>query len=576
MELPPLTEIQKEAIRFIYNSWDVEEAQNSLCVVGVGLGKTRIACEIMNSLINSNDIRLEGYTLVCCLTTSTRDTIWYDTLSQYGIKTIVLSGSGFENVKMPIKKCLTIPPKTVCLITYANLIRTERDGTLIIDYFKNTPPHFIVFDEFHTLSNSFTREEQQYRKAILALPFQLRLGLTATPLVNAEDEMVLAYGLLNNPKLCKIFMENKEKGTPQELIQYIKERKFFYHKHIPYSETHYSDWLISIPMNKDFYDKYKELRSIHQKNGQVNQQNEILRFLVEGTYKKGKEQIICQSDTGKMLALRCIIEHINQDDKVLIFDNYIHTLDYIYKQEWIRPFNPVLHHGKKSDNHNKESYKRFTEDKECRIFLTTRSQCSEGINLQIANHVIIMNCWWTAKDLIQMIGRIKRKGQTKPVYSYLLGYNLISLVNKKESQKQDYFLPEELSQYQTIGKKVFINELWGMDVKEQLPKVMLFDNDLTFVQNFNRWLEGIIIPDVPRLDSDDEKCKKEKDALEKERLIQEKIKQRKSKNMINALLAYMLMQNSKEPLINPEEEFEDPCDKPGYFAPIPGLEDIDI
>jgi superfamily II DNA or RNA helicase len=542
-KLSPLKNPQKEAIDFIWQSW-FRRKQNSLCALSAGLGKTRVACEIIYRLINdkevSNSKKLLNYTLVCCSTQRTRDTIWVDTLAEYGLKTMVLEGSAFDNIKMKNKKCLTIPPRTVCLITYANLIRSENDGTPIINYFKNSAPYFIIFDEIHTLSNSSDKENQKYRNVVLELPFSFRLGLTATPLVNTEDEMVLAYGLLNNPSMCRYFMDIKMKEQKEKAIEYVRNKNFFYFKNLPYTKTPSCDSLISIPMEKELYEKYNELCNTLNVKKQVNQQNQVLRFLIEGSFKKKSQEIIYQAETGKMKALRLIVEHINQDDKIIIFDSFTHTLDYIAQQKWIRLFNPVVHHGGKSNNHNNESYKQFMENDKCRIFLTTRSQCGEGVNLQVANHVVILNCWWTVKDLIQMIGRIKRMDQNKPVYSYLLGYNTFSLMPvTKNSKMQDYLLPEELSLYQAVAKKVFVNELWEINVREQLPILRAFESPQTFERDFFLWLDGTIIPDFPRLDSEEEKRKREELEAEENNLLE---KERQQK-FTNTLLAYLLLKN---------------------------------
>jgi hypothetical protein len=197
------------------------------------------------------------------------------------------------------------------------------------------------------------------------------------------------------------------------------------------------------------------------------------------------------------------------------------------------------------------------EEDKYRIFLTTRSQCAEGINLQVANHVIIMNCWWTAKDLIQMIGRIKRKGQIKPVYSYLLGYNIQSLLTKRPQNSDDCFLPEELVLYQTIEKKVFINELWGMNVREQLPKIEVFNNSLTFEDEFYRWLDGTIVPDSPEPAIEEEKKPAEEHSNNQE-----------NASMMNMMMAYLMRQTSPSvPVPSNVNESESPWDKDDYVDP---------
>jgi superfamily II DNA or RNA helicase len=512
-KLPPLTNVQKEAVDFIMKNWF--RGKNSLCAMGIGLGKTRVACEIISYFLKSENLKLTNYILVCCANATTRDTIWVDTFAQYDIKTIVLSGNEFVRAKLKKRIYLDIHPKTVGLITYANLIRTEQDGTPIINYFQNTPPSFIVFDEMHTISNSFDRTEQHYRNAILKLPLYFRLGLTATPLVNDEKEMLLSFGILNFPKICETFGESNAPQKIQEITRLARESNFFYFKHLPYKRTPCSDWLISIPMDKELYEKYNELSPEYNDDKEKNQSNDRLRFIIEGSYGQGKKQITYQTETGKMKALRLIIKHANRDDKIIIFDNFTHTLDFIAQREWIREYNPIVHHGKKTESENRKSYERFMEDEKCRIFLTTRSKCAEGINLQKANHVVIMNCWWTVKDYIQMVGRVKRMGQFKPVYTYLLGYNLFSLHDEKTTSINKNLLPEELSLYNAVRKKIFVNKFWDIDVREEMPKIKAFENPMLFEENFGTWLDTIVLHDISLLESANREKKEEATSKEK-------------------------------------------------------------
>jgi superfamily II DNA or RNA helicase len=130
-EMPPLDKNQQDAVNFIISNW--KKGTNTLCALDVGMGKTRIACEILSRLFRYDaDIRLQGYALVCCPTTDIMETIWIETLKAYGLKNMILGGDELEIVK--VEDDLTIPPLTVCLITYANIIRNDK-----IDCFISSP-----------------------------------------------------------------------------------------------------------------------------------------------------------------------------------------------------------------------------------------------------------------------------------------------------------------------------------------------------------------------------------------------------------------------------------------------------
>lgn len=55
-----------------------------------------------------------------------------------------------------------------------------------------------------------------------------------------------------------------------------------------------------------------------------------------------------------------------------------------------------------------------------RVLLATRATGGQGLNLQASNVVIQCVPWWKVAWEEQMIGRCYRKGQTRPVYHYIV------------------------------------------------------------------------------------------------------------------------------------------------------------
>ena len=90
-DIPPLEIYQQEAIDFIYANWN--KKTNTLCALDVGMGKTRVACEILSQLFNPRaEKRLQSYALVCCPSMGLIETIWADILKAFGIKMMILEG----------------------------------------------------------------------------------------------------------------------------------------------------------------------------------------------------------------------------------------------------------------------------------------------------------------------------------------------------------------------------------------------------------------------------------------------------------------------------------------------------
>jgi hypothetical protein len=439
---------------------------------------------------------------------------------------------------------------TACLITYANLYRN-------IEYFKNSPPRLIVFDEYHILTDNFSKENHGYRTAVMSLPHCARLGLTATPFINNEMEAVVAVGLLNNASLISKFYSS-DADKKRSLVQKVKELKdvfLFYRKNQDNSDA--SEWVISIPMDKELYCQYEEVSS-KTENEPMRRQHQIGKLTVSPSLidKNLKLDLDSKIITGKIIALRSIVEHLPPGDKIVIVDTYRETLQYIARLDFIRPLKPVLYLGGQKAA-NKKNLDIFLSESDRGVFLTTRQEGGEGLNLQAANHLVLMNCWFTAKDLIQIFGRIKRKGQVKPVYAYLLGYNLADCLGPGKCPEQ-YFLPEELNLYKAIREKTEMCEEWGIEVSTKLPKSRVFVKSSTFEQEFNNFLNYVLLPKQPMIESDEMKREREEGERETER--QEAIRQSNIDKEINVgktlldLLYFSIMQNLLSHTDSPNHE----------------------
>jgi superfamily II DNA or RNA helicase len=511
--MSPLETYQQEAIDYIIDNWSKEI--NSLCALGVGMGKTRVACEILSKYLKPKAHELlTGYALVCCNTINVRDTVWTNTLKECGLTVKILEGKPFKIIKMINAQTLAILSPAVKLITYANLYR---DDTL--RYFVNKPPDLIIFDEYHILTNNANKKSQSYREAILKLPIRLRLGLTATPLVNNEMESVLAYGLLNDVNLVRKFQESNT-SERKDLIKETKQKHFMFYKDNEYKSTPVSELIISIPMGKVHHEDYLKIRN-HDDISSKKMEHQVLKLSISSTLvdKQLKLDMHNSITTGKIIALKTIIANLPKDDKIVIFDTYQDTLKYIKKLDFIHPLKPLLYTGGASSQ-NKKNYKLFSEDPEHRVLLATRQEGGEGINLQMANHMVILNVWYTVKDLIQILGRIRRKGQCKPVYSYIFVYNLFDVIDLKylRINPKLYFLKEEYNFYNAIGKKVEMYGEWGIEVKSKMPDVVYFKNFSTFKSDFNNFVKSIIIPEKIAIESDIEKTTEKKQATYRDRV----------------------------------------------------------
>jgi SNF2 family DNA or RNA helicase len=90
------------------------------------------------------------------------------------------------------------------------------------------------------------------------------------------------------------------------------------------------------------------------------------------------------------------------------------------------------------DNKTREAQlEKFKNNSDCRVLLISLKCGSLGLNLTVANVVILLDIWWNPAIEDQAIDRVHRIGQDKPVkvYKFLIKDtvedNIIRLQDKK-------------------------------------------------------------------------------------------------------------------------------------------------
>lgn len=425
VELPPLKGYQRKAIATIEKNFT--NGINTLCAMGVGTGKTRVACEIIKKHVHAND----GYVLIICPNVALIHKPWSETLYKLGVKSRFLSDTEFEKNLFPYKKSFNHIPKQTYLITYKMLI-SESYGVENSVYFKNNPPSLIVFDEMHYLSNNpignndeDANKYQDYKKsrlAVLSIAAKEKIGLTATPIVNRNEELKSACEILNGKVL----------GTENYIFETDSN----------FSETKITQFFIEIPLSESEYQALDELKIYL--GGNVLAETPITQKLLicrQHNIKAAKFSI--EGESSKSIVLQTILSRIPKTDKVLIFDEMKASLDYLSRRGWMEKYNPLVYHGSIGKSLQEKIYERFLTDEKYRVFMTTRQIAGEGLNLQVANHIIMLSFGWTPKDIIQTAGRIKRLGQKKDVFIYILkgdySKHLFSSYNLKPFSEQRHY-----------------------------------------------------------------------------------------------------------------------------------------
>ena len=134
------------------------------------------------------------------------------------------------------------------------------------------------------------------------------------------------------------------------------------------------------------------------------------------------------------------IEEKNSDHKILVFSQFIRMLDLIefrLKQEYVACIKLT---GSLSIQQRNNIITDFTSnDHGTKVLLISTKAGGEGLNLQRANHVFVMDPWWNPAVEFQAIQRAHRIGQTRPVTAKrfivkdTIEEKIIELQNKKHA-----------------------------------------------------------------------------------------------------------------------------------------------
>lgn len=150
--------------------------------------------------------------------------------------------------------------------------------------------------------------------------------------------------------------------------------------------------------------------------------------------------------------------------KVLVFSQWRRVLDCMARVLDDAGITYLRIDGITSAKRRAEHQQTFTTDPTVTVMLCSLNCCSEGINLQAANTVFIMDPWWTAEKENQAGARTYRLGQTRAVsIVHLVAENTIEEgIIKLQEQKRN------LSNIST-GRASFDSGLWAERVR------LLFD-----------------------------------------------------------------------------------------------------
>ena len=312
------------------------------------------------------------------------------------------------------------------------------DVELINEY----QPDLIILDEAQRIKNWQTKVSQSIKK----LQSKYALVLTGTPLENKLQELYSLVQFVNPLLLGSLYnfiSTYEEADETGKVVGYknlhnIKERL----QHILLRRTK-KQVLTQLPTRTDknlFVEITQQQRQLHTEYGDVVNRL-VNRWKKMGFLKEEDRQrlmiclnmmrMVCNStyvidqETNyqtKLDELFNILEQVLQtgDEKIVIFSQWERFTRLIALELDRRKVGYANLNGQIASHKRKDLFDRFTNDDNCRIFLSTDAG-GVGLNLQAGSLLINMDLPWNPAVLEQRIARIYRHGQKRNV-------NIINMV----------------------------------------------------------------------------------------------------------------------------------------------------
>jgi SNF2 family DNA or RNA helicase len=129
---------------------------------------------------------------------------------------------------------------------------------------------------------------------------------------------------------------------------------------------------------------------------------------------------ICNFDpltghSAKLEQLLADMDEVAQNGrKAIVFSQWVEPLETLARA--LRPFGPLLYHGKVPHAERQGILDRFKRDPGKHVILMSYGTGSVGLNLQFTNYVFLFDRWWNPAVEDQAINRAHRLGQKSPVF----------------------------------------------------------------------------------------------------------------------------------------------------------------
>ena len=340
--------------------------------------------------------------------------------------------------------------------TLCNYEQVVADGNNLLDALR---PDIVILDEAQRIKNWQTKTANAVKK----LESRYAFVLTGTPLENRIDEIYSIVQFLDPDLLGPLFRFNREfyelddKGKPSgfrnldELARRVssvmlRRRKEDVESELPgrTTKTFFVPMTDAQTSTYEDYDLYvKRLAALAARRPLTKEEFERLqkflacmRMVCDTPYILGDEN----RDCPKMEEMERLLPDLLEDPerKIIVFSEWVRMLELVREYAVAAGIEFAWHTGSVPQPQRRAEIRRFREDPECRLFLSSESG-GVGLNLQVADTVVNMDQPWNPARLEQRIARAWRKHQTRPVTvinlvsEHTIEHRMLGLLDQKRA-----------------------------------------------------------------------------------------------------------------------------------------------
>jgi len=290
----------------------------------------------------------------------------------------------------------------------------------------------LILDESQNIKNI----NSQTTKAVLLLNAKKRVALSGTPIENNLLELYSLFRFLNSEMFGSVqeftndYIVPIQKYSDTSTIEELRKKIYPFllrrvKKEVLADLPDKIEKLVYVDMNDEHRRFYEERRkyyySLLEKNTSsqgnfdkffVLQAINELRHIVSSPELESKKII----SSKKEVLIENVIEAIENNHKVLVFVNYLSSIESICDSLKENKIKYLKMTGQTKDRQNLVD--KFQNDSRYKVFVMTLKTGGVGLNLVSADTIFIYDPWWNTTVENQAIDRAYRLGQDKTVFAY--------------------------------------------------------------------------------------------------------------------------------------------------------------